>query len=163
MTKNGKIALGCGGVGCVGLIVLALVGGGYAYWRYSTTKSNRVYERNSNYSFNSNSNGSSSNSNHNENSEATSSPSTSSSTSSSFSDDDKHKLFQAVGMTKDQELIVKVMKRIGLFKADNTPADGYAQFVKDHLSWAMSNSAFVESVTDPDKARAYVNERLPDL
>lgn len=156
MTKNQKIAAGCGALGCLGLIVLALAGGALAYWRYSTQKRYEVYEenRNSNYNFNTNANS-------NENRESRNS-SSSSSSSSSLSDDDKHKLFQAAGMTHDTEFLQKVLKKIGLFKADGTPSDDYAQFVKDHITWGINNVSFIQSINTPEKARAYVDEHLPE-
>ena len=144
MNRNQKIALGCGGAGCLGLIMVALVGAVLyiAYQRRPTFYANR------NYNFNSNTNrGSNSNSN------------SSSSTSSSMSDDDRHRLFQAAGMTKDNELILKALGKIGF--ASSTGSD-YQQFVKDHFSWAMKNLAFIQSVNTPEKARAYVNAHLED-
>ena len=63
-------------------------------------------------------------------------------------------------MTKDQELTVKVLKKIGLFKPEGTPADDYPQFIKEHISWAVSNLEFINSVNTPEKARAYVDAHL---
>jgi hypothetical protein len=65
-------------------------------------------------------------------------------------------------MTKDQELILRVMKKIGLFKADGTPAEDYPQFIKDHIGWAVNNTDFINSVNTPDKAKAYVDQHLGD-
>jgi hypothetical protein len=79
-----------------------------------------------------------------------------------MSDDDKHKLFQAAGMTKDSDLIQRVLKKIGMMDADGTPTGAYEQFVKDHFAWAMKNTLFVMSVNDEAKARAYVAEHLSD-
>jgi cytoskeletal protein RodZ len=160
MTKNQKIAAGCGAAGCLGLIVLAVVGGALAYWKYGAQRSSYEPDENRNRSYSSSANANDgSNSNRNANSESTNSPS-SSSAASSLSDDDKHKLFQAAGMTQDADLILRVTKKIGITKADNTPTDEYAQFVKDHISWAISNADFIKSVNTPEKARAYVNEHL---
>jgi len=159
MTKNQKIAVGCSAVGCLGLIVLALVGGGIAYWQYKKGDSGSLNE-NRRYSSNSNSN-SDGDSNANSSTGPTN-RSSSSSTESTVSDDDKHKLFQAAGMTKDQELILRVMKKIGLFKADGTPAEDYPQFIKDQIGWAVNNTDFINSVNTPDKAKAYVDQHLGD-
>lgn len=159
MTKNQKIAVGCGAVGCLGLIVLGLVGGGIAYWQYKKGDSSSLND-NRRYSSNSNSNSNSdtaSNSNGNGNSANSSS---SNSSTSSYSDDDKHKLFQAASMTQDAEVVQKVVKKLGLFKANGTPADDYPQFIKDHITWGASNAAFIASVSTPEKARAYVDEHL---
>ncbi len=83
-------------------------------------------------------------------------------TSSSLSENDKHKLFQAAAMTQDTELMQRVWKKLGLMSADGTTTGEYEQFVKDHFRWAMKNLQFVNSVNTPEKARAYVDERLDD-
>ena len=156
MTKNQKIAAGCGAVGCLGLIVL-IVAGCVVYFSYYRS---RPSSANYNYNYNSNSN---SNSNRNQNSGSSNSsapPSTSS--SSSMSNDDKHKLFQAAGITKDSELIQKVLKKIGLLNASGVPTDEYGPFVKDHISWAVNNVSFINSVNTPESGRAYVDAHLKD-
>ena len=155
MNRNAKIGIGCGAVGCLGLIVLAIGLGGFFYWR--STQTPEPYTANRNFNFNVNSS-----SNSNSNSSNTSEPDTNTSSSSSYSDDDKHKIFQAAGMAQDAELLQKALKKIGLFKADGTPGADYEQFVKDHFSWAMSNTDFVSSVATPEKARAYVESHLED-
>ena len=154
MTKNQKIAAGCGAVGCLGLIVL-IVAGCVVYFSYY-----RRSPSSANYNYNSNSN---SNSNRNQNSGSSNSsapPSTSS--SSSLSNDDRHKLFQAAGITKDSELIQKVLKKIGLLNASGVPTDEYGPFVKDHISWAVNNVSFINSVNTPESGRAYVDAHLKD-
>ena len=156
MTKNQKIAAGCGAVGCLGLIVL-IVAGCVVYFSYYRS---RPSSANYNYNYNSNSN---SNSNRNQNSGSSNSsapPSTSS--SSSMSNDDRHKLFQAAGITKDSELIQKVLKKIGLLNASGVPTDEYGPFVKDHISWAVNNVSFINSVNTPESGRAYVDAHLKD-
>ena len=156
MNKNQKIAIGCGAVGCLGLIVVVIAGAiVYFYTRRPVISS---YNVNSNSNYNSNRN-----SNRNTNQSSNSSSSNSSSqTSSSMSDDDRHKLFQAAGMTKDAELIQKALKKIGLMRANGTTTDEYGQFIKDHMSWAINNTAFINSVNTPEKATAYVDEHLGD-
>ena len=156
MTKNQKIAAGCGAVGCLGLIVI-IVAGCVLYFSYYRSRPNSA---NYNYNYNSNSN---SNSNRNQNSGSSNSsapPSTSS--SSSMSNDDRHKLFQAAGITKDSELIQKVLKKIGLMNASGVPTDEYGPFVKDHISWAVNNMSFINSVNTPESGRAYVDAHLKD-
>ncbi len=77
--------------------------------------------------------------------------------SSSFTyDDDKHKLFQAAGITKDKELIARVLRKIGFVKPDATITADYQQFLKEHVAWARKNAEFVNSVNTPQKARAYL-------
>jgi hypothetical protein len=151
MNRNQKIALGCGGAGCLGLIVLAIIGvfGYMTYMRSSSSFANS--NSNSPYNFNTNDN-----SNYNSN---TAPDAAADSSSSSLSGDDKHKLFQAAGVTKDSELILKVMDKIGF--PSGTGA-GYEQFVKEHFSWAMKNLDFIQSVNTPEKGRAYVEAHLDD-
>jgi len=156
MNRNQKIAIGCGGAGCLGLIVVAIAVGlifGFAGY-FSSSSSNR------NYNFNSNSNRTNRNSNSNANS--ISNANSASTSTSSLSSDDKHKLFQAAGMTKDSALITKVLKKIGYMDQSGTPTSDYEQFVKDHFSWALKNTQFVMSVNTEEKARAYVNEHMSD-
>src|ERR1700741_4685804 len=86
----------------------------------------------------------------------------SSPSSSSLSSDDKHKLFQAAGMTKDNALIQRVLHKIGLLTPDNDLSEEYAPFVKEHMQWETRNTSFIQSVLTPDKARAYVDEHMND-
>src|SRR5829696_7093927 len=117
MNRNQKIALGCGGAGCLGLIVVA-VAGGLIYFFMSRSPYNRNYNSNVSTNRNSNLNDNSSNSN--------SSPSTS---SSSISEDDKHKLYQAAAMTGETELLQRVSVKIGLMDEDYTPGTDYQSFL----------------------------------
>jgi hypothetical protein len=150
MNRNQKIALGCGGAGCLGLIVLIAAGAiAYFYYGRSPQYSNR------NYNFNANTNR---NSNLNRNSN-TNSNTNSSSPSSSMSDSDRHKLYQAAGVTKDTALIIQVMRKVGL--GDGTGAD-HQQFIREHMAWAMKNTEFVRSINTPEKARAYVDAHIND-
>jgi hypothetical protein len=159
MTRNTKIALGCGGGGCLGLILLVIVcvvlvvtGVVPAPGLYSP---NRNSNYNSNYNSNSDSN---SNANTNDNLNTNSD---SPSSSSSMSDDDKHKLFQAAGITKDSALIQRVLRKLGFLTASGISSD-YAGFVQDHSAWAMRNIEFVRSVLTEEKARAYVDAHIDD-
>jgi predicted metalloprotease len=156
MTKNGKIAIGCGVAGCLGLIVIVivvLVLGGFT-WLMSLAGSsnyNSNYNRNSNYNSNTNSDNTNSNTNTNSTPE--------SSSSSAMTDDDKHKLFQAAGITKDPELILRVLRKIGF---PNGTGDGYAEFMSGHGDWAKNNVKFIISVLKPEDARAYVDAHIND-
>ena len=140
MNRNQKIALGCGGAGCLGLIVVAIAGG--LIWYLSSSSSTN---RNRNYNFNVNTN---SNTNRSSDSDTNSSSDSSATSSSSMSDDDKHKLFQAAGMTKDNELIRRVLIKIGFMNESGATTPDYEQFVKDHFTWALKNTQFVMSVND---------------
>ena len=157
MTKNQKIAAGCGGLGCLGLIVLAIAGAA-GYYFYMRPAQGRSSPYNLNLNSNSNSNRAD-NQNTNESTNSSSSNSAHES-SSSYSDDDKHKLYQAASMTGDAEVVQKVVKKLGLFNANGTPADDYPQFIKDHIVWGASNSDFISSLDTPEKARAYVDAHL---
>ena len=155
MTRNQKIALGCGGAGCLGIIVLIVLGvvlsaAGYLSLPGSTNRNYNLNVNNGNRNSNFNSNF-----NRNLNSNNNSSSSSSSSTMSS---DAKHRLYQAAGMTRDQALILRVFNKIGL---DSTGTN-HEQFVKEHFTWAMNNMDFIQSVNTVEKARAYVEEHIDD-
>ena len=157
MTKNQKIALGCGGAGCLGLIVVVIAGVLIYFFAYNTrTYSTNRNDDNFNVTTNRNSNDNSDTSNDNSSS---SSPSTS---ASSMSDDDKHKLYQAAMMTGDSELLRRVSVKLGLMEDDYTPGSEYSSFVAAHVGWAIRNGTFIQSLDTPEKARAYVAQNIPD-
>src|SRR6476469_1352051 len=139
MNRNQKIALGCGGAGCLGLIVVAIVAC-LIYFLAYRSPGRRSYNYNYNVSTNRNSN-SNDNSDFRTNRNSNSSNSNSSS-ASSISDDDKHKLYQAAGMTGDAELIRRVSIKIGLMDEDYTPGENYQTFVQEHAIWALRNTDF---------------------
>lgn len=147
MTRNQWIGAGCGGVGCVGLVVLVVVGAVF-YWL--------TLRRPTEYNANSNSN-SSRNSDHNSNT-TNSEPRS----SSSLSEENRHKLFQAASTTHDNELMKKVNKKLGLLDADGSPGKTYAEFVKDHIVWIFRNTDWITEYDTPEKARAYVDEHIND-
>jgi len=160
MNRNQKIGLGCGGAGCLGLIVVLIVGCVVYFLVYRSPARRRDYNFNvsTNRNFNSNDNSDfSTNTNTNSNS-----ANSSSSSATSMSEDDKHKLYQAAGVTGDAELIRRVSVKIGIMDADYTPGDNYSSFLTEHLEWAMHNTDFIQSVNTPEKARAYVNAHFPD-
>jgi hypothetical protein len=160
MNRNQKIALGCGGAGCLGLVVVAIAGGLIYFFAYRATP-RRSYNYNVSTNRNSNLNDNSDvTTNRNANDNSSNSNSNSSSSSSSISDDDKHKLYQAAGMTGDAELIRRVSIKIGLMDEDYTPGDNYQSFVSEHLDWATRNTDFVNSINTPEKARAYINAHM---
>ena len=162
MTKNQKIALGCGGAGCLGLIVLVVIGAALYFLSLGRLATNSNYNPNININSNRDTN---SNANENSNATNSSSPSNSSNSSNSstsMSDDDKHKLFQAASMTADTDLVHRVSVKIGLINEDNSPGAAYAGFVREHLSWAIQNADFIQSINTPEKARAYVNAHIND-
>ena len=159
MTRNQKIALGCGGAGCLGVIVVLIVAVVLGVAGYLSIPGISSYNANRNYNSNLNSND---NSNLNSNTTENLNTNTNSSeSSSSMSDDDKHKLLQAAGMTNDSEMMPRVLRKLG-FITDAGVSDDYAQFIKDHASWAQRNISFINSMRDPGAARAYVNEHIND-
>lgn len=167
MNRNQKIALGCGGGGCLGLIVVAIAAcvvyvlvyrSPRATYRNYNFNANNVRSVNSNANANGNSD-LSTNRNDNDNSSNSSNSSTS---SSSLSEDDKHKLYQAAGTTGDAELIRRVSVKIGLMDEDYTPGANYQAFLSEHFEWATRNTAFIQSINTPEKARAYVNAHFPE-
>lgn len=150
MNRNQKIAIGCGGAGCLGLLVVAVAAAGlYFFYERQPPMTNRNSDFNINTNRGSNSNTST------DSSDETSS-------SSSTSDDDKHKLFQAATAANDVALMQKVFKSLGLFDADGSYTDDYSEFVRDHTSWMLKNSDFMRTIDTPEKARAYVEAHLND-
>jgi hypothetical protein len=153
MNRNAKIALGCGGAGCLGLIavVIAVV----VLIVTGVIKAPGVYNPDSNsnrtYNFNRNSNG---NSNANTNSDSPGS-------SSSMSDDDKHKLLMTASFANDAEMMQRVMRKLG-FITDTGVAPDYAQFLQEHAVWAHRNQDFINSVNTQESARAYLNAHIDD-
>ena len=165
MNRNQKIALGCGGAGCLGLIVVAIAGCLIYFLAYRSPR--RSYNYNYNVSTNRNSNSNdnsdfSTNSNTNDNSNSTNSSSPSSTSASSLSDDDKHRLYHAALQTGDQELMRRVSIKLGLMDEDYTPGPTYQTFVDEHVSWVVRNIDFIGTINSPEKARAYVNEHFPE-
>ena len=156
MNRNQKIALGCGGAGCLGLIVVVIAGGLIWYMQSrsprSTSGDNSPYNFNTNRDSNANVGTESSNDN----------SSGSTGTASSMSDDDKHKLYHAASATKDTDTMVRVWKKLGLTGADGTPNENYTVFARDHIGWLFRNTDFLQEVNTEEKARAYVNAHIND-
>ena len=160
MTKNQKIALGCGGAGCLGLIVVAVVG--LVVWLVilpGRTKREFNYNFSTNRNENSNSNSSP---NVNAASNANGNSSSDSSSTNGMSDDDKHRLYQAASMTGDPEMLRRVSVKLGLMNPDFTTSDRYLSFLRDHVRWGLRNGEFISSLDTKEKAAAYVNEHFPE-
>lgn len=158
MNRNQKIAIGCGGAGCLGLIVLVIaVGLIYWLWRPNAPARNRDYDYSANANRNSNSK-----SEHNSPVTTNENASPSSSDDSAMSEEDKHRLFQAASMSTDPELVHRVGVKIGILNEDFTPEEGYVGFVRDHVSWALRSGDFIQSINTPEKARAYVNQHMSE-
>jgi len=147
MTRNQWIGVGCGVVGCVGLLVLVV--GGAAFYYFSVR---RPPESNTNSSYNSNRSS--------EHSSNTDRPSPDS--SSSLSEDNRHRLFQAASSTYDKDLMKRVNRKLGLTDANDVPNERYAEFLKDHLALIFGKTEWLKSIDTPEKARAYVNKHIDD-
>jgi hypothetical protein len=149
MDKNQKIALGCGGAGCLGIILVVVVCVILVAAGYMTLPGSgyRNYNANTNSNYNSNLGNSNSNSQR---------------SSSSFSDDDKHKLMQAAAVTQDRALMERVLRKCGFLTGTNTVSDDYPEFLKQHLPWARKNRSFIQSVNTPEKGRAYAEAHIDD-
>ena len=152
MNRNQKIALGCGGAGCLGLIVVAIAGAAFYFLVYSRPAVRSVSR---NYNLNVNLNDNSSNTNISSNSNSNSSV-------SSLSDDEKHKLYHAAQVTGDNELINRVNVKIGILNEDFTQGEEFDRFVGEHIGWVLRNTNFITSINTPEKARAYVNAHFPE-
>ena len=157
MNRNQKIALGCGGGGCLGLILLVILG--VVLVVTGVIRAPGLYNPGPNSNYNSNRN-SNNNSPYNRNSNSNSN--TSSSSSSTMSDDDRHKLFRAGAATRDAALNRRVWDKLGFLNADGSLNDEYGPFVRDHFAWLFKNTDFVQSINTPEKARAYVDEHIDD-
>jgi hypothetical protein len=157
MTRNQKIALGCGGAGCLGLIVVAIAGCLIYFFYYNAMTRYERASRDYNFNVNLNSN---SNSNDDANDNFNSNSSSSSSSGASMSEDDKHKLYHAATVTGDTDLIKRVSIHIGIFSDDGMPVEGYQQFMAQHAAWAFQNLDFIREIGTQQKAQAYVDEHL---
>ena len=164
MNRNQKIALGCGGAGCLGLIVVAIAGGLlYYFMGRSGPRFDSNYNVSTNRNYNTNDNSDiTANANENVNTNDNDNSNSSSTSTSSMSEDDQHKLYQAAGMTGDAELVRRVSVKIGILDDDYTPGDKYREFITKHVEWAIRNTDFIQSIATPDKARAYVNANFPE-
>ena len=79
-----------------------------------------------------------------------------------MSEDDKHKLYQAAMQTGDDQLLQRVEVKLGLREGDYTLGDEYYAFVAEHVTWAFRNTDFAQSINTSEKARAYVDQNIPD-
>ncbi|HWS99752.1 MAG TPA: hypothetical protein VN256_05705 [Pyrinomonadaceae bacterium] len=73
-----------------------------------------------------------------------------------YSRDEEHMLFQAVGMTQDNYLILEVCRKLGLADSNGNPTPKMHSFIKEHFAWAKENMAWAQEHRDKEKARAYV-------
>lgn len=166
MTRNQKIALGCGGAGCLGLIVVVVASAiAFMFYQQRSTYANRNYNINTNQAESTDSPPSDDTPSATDDDTPSSTEETSpseDSSASSMSDDDKHKLFQAAAMTGDSALNQRVWRKLGLTREDGRVTGEYEQFVRDHVGWTVRNVDFIQSISAPERARAYVDEHIND-
>lgn len=124
------------------------------------------FTSNSNYNSNSNSNDNS-NTSDNDNSASNSNYNSSSSSSSDESDvstdmseTDKYRLFYAAAKSGDTDLQQRAAKKVGIVDSSGMPTSTYQSFTKGMINWAFTDSAWVQTMDTPAKARAYAEERL---
>jgi hypothetical protein len=65
-----------------------------------------------------------------------------------LTDDDKRKLASSGELTGDAEVVQKVVKKLGLFNANGTPADDYRNSLRT-TSFGSQRSDFISSSTHP--------------
>jgi hypothetical protein len=152
MNRNQKIALGCGGAGCLGLIVVIVAAGLlYFFSRRGTFTADDSGGPNYNI-----------NSNRNSNLNSNSGDSSTDDGPTTMSENDQHKLFYAANATRDTAIRHRVWQKLGLSDADGTPNDKYLEFQKDHIAWLFRNADFLQEINSEQKARAYVDAHIND-
>jgi hypothetical protein len=75
---------------------------------------------------------------------------------STYTDDEKHRLFQAAGITQDPRLIREVSQKLGLADSKGQPTSAMNLFIQAHYAWASSNMDFVNGYVMKEKAQEYV-------
>ena len=78
-----------------------------------------------------------------------------------MSDDEKHRLFQTVGVTQDNALITEASKKLGLADSSGQATPALDAFIKAHYQWISKNEEFVKEHLDKEKAREYVKTHMP--
>lgn len=142
------------------VMLMVMVIGAFAFRRMQgptfdefVSNSNYNSNENSNYNWNrSSSDNSTSNSNSNSSSSA--------SEPTSMSETDKYRLFYAAAKSGDTDLQQRAAKRIGIVDSSGMPTSDYQGFLKGTVNWAFTDSAWVQTVDTPAKARAYAEARM---
>ncbi|HKO35918.1 MAG TPA: hypothetical protein VJV21_05525 [Pyrinomonadaceae bacterium] len=147
------------------ILLMVLVIGAFAFRRSQgstfdelTSNSNSNSNDNSNYNWNRSDND---NLAANTNSSSTSSDSTDESAdSSNMSETDKYRLFYAAAKSGDTSLQQRAAKKVGIVDSGGMPTSTYQSFTKGMINWAFTDSAWVQTMDTPAKARAYAEARL---
>jgi len=79
-----------------------------------------------------------------------------------MSDDDRHKTISGGSGNAGSRTYSKSLGETWLLKTNGSPNDNYEAFMKEHIGWIFRNASFVQSISDPVKARAYVDEHIND-
>jgi hypothetical protein len=147
------------------ILLMVLVIGAFAFRRmqgptFDDIASNSNYNSNDNSNYNWNRSGND-NSVSNSNSDSSSSNSTNESAASSdMSETDKYRLFYAAAKSGDTSLQQRAAKKVGIVDSGGMPTATYESFTKGMINWAFTDSAWVQTMDTPAKARAYAEERL---
>jgi hypothetical protein len=75
---------------------------------------------------------------------------------SSMTLDEKHKFFQAAGITRNDALVKMVAQELGLADASGKPTPAFQPFVKAHFDWAIKNAKWVSEFQDMKRAEEYM-------
>jgi hypothetical protein len=78
-----------------------------------------------------------------------------------MSEDDKHKLFQAVGITQEPALIIEASQKMGLADSSGNPTPAMEPFLKSHYEWATKNVDFVKEHMTKETAKEYATKNMP--
>jgi hypothetical protein len=78
-----------------------------------------------------------------------------------MSEDDKHKLFQAVGITQEPALIIEASQKMGLADSSGNPTPAMEPFLKSHYEWATKNIDFVKEHMTKEAAKEYATKNMP--
>jgi hypothetical protein len=149
------------------ILLLVAVVGAFAFRRMQgpnridiniSSDSNYNSNDNSNYNWNRSNND---NLDSNSNSSSTASDSTDESDdSTSMSETEKYRLFYAAAKSGDTSLQQRAAKKVGIVDSGGMPTSSYQSFTKGMINWAFTDSAWVQTMDTPAKARAYAEERL---
>jgi hypothetical protein len=78
----------------------------------------------------------------------------------SMSETDKYRLFYAAAKSGDTDLQQRAAKKVGIVDSNGMPSSTYQSFTKGMINWAFTDSAWVQTMDTPAKARAYAEARL---
>ena len=143
------------------VLLMVLVIGAFAFRRMQGPTLDE-FASNSNYNSNNNWNRSDNdNLASNSNSNSTRADSTDESDdSTSMSETEKYRLFYAAAKSGDTDLQQRAAKKVGIVDSSGMPSSTYESFTKGMINWAFTDSAWVQTIDTPAKARAYAESRL---